>query len=110
MNFNQYFCNESQAYLGLTEILGTSGGIYTDIIDLKNGWSFNDLIINPPLWTGQQIIIITDLQHNRNEIFPSHIRNTYVATYNIFPDQGKFSALPMEIKFSAQNIIRRIFL
>ena len=105
MDFNQYFCNESQAYLGLIEILGISGGIYTDIIDLKNGWSFNELVINPPLWAGQQIIIFTDLWHSKNKI-----KSTYVASYNIFPDQGKFSALPMEIKFSAENIIRRIFL
>ena len=105
MDFNHYFCNEYQAYLGLIEILGTSGGIYTNTINLKNGWSFNELVINPPLWTGQQIIIFTDLWHNKNKI-----KSTYVASYNIFPDQGTFSALPMEIKFSAQNIIRRIFL
>jgi len=105
MDFNHYFCNESQAYLGLTEILGISGGIYNNTVNLKNGWSFNNLIISPPLSTGQQIIIFTDLWHNGIET-----KNSYVASYNIFPDYGKFSAIPMELKFSTENIIRRIFL
>jgi hypothetical protein len=104
MHFNQYFCNESQAYLGLTEILGISG-IYTETIKLGNLWTFKNLIINPPLLSGPQIVIFSDLRHNGIEI-----KNAFVATYNISPTYAQFSVSHMEIKFSAQNIIRRIFL